>query len=140
MTTCLVREPTTRAAGKPARGPTLSGLRVLLVEDEAMVAMMIEDMLSDLGCQVIGPASRVSRALDLLEHDGIDAAVLDVNLGGEAVFPVADRLAAAGVPFVFSTGYGTAGLDARHAARPVLQKPYSRERLAAALAGALGIA
>jgi len=139
MTTCLVREPATVAAGKPGRSAALAGLRVLLVEDEAMVAMMIEDMLSDLGCLVIGPASRVSSALDLLDDEAIDAAVLDVNLGGEAVFPVADRLAAVGVPFVFSTGYGLAGLDDRHAARPVLQKPYSRDRLGAALAGALGL-
>jgi CheY-like chemotaxis protein len=138
MTTCLVREPSSLAASQPGRGPALEGLRVLLVEDEAMVAMMIEDMLCDLGCQVIGPVSRVASALDLLEDEPVDAAVLDVNLGGEAVFPVADRLAAAGVPFVFSTGYGLAGLDPRHADRPVLQKPYSRERLGAALAGALG--
>ena len=137
MTLCLVREPRALAA-QPGRGPALSGLRVLLVEDEAMVAMMIEDMLCELGCAVVGPASRVASALELLARETVDAAVLDVNVAGELVFPVADVLAAAGTPFVFSTGYGLAGLDARHAARPVLQKPYGRERLFAALAEALG--
>jgi CheY-like chemotaxis protein len=107
------------------------------VEDEAMVAMMIEDMLLDFGCVVVGPAARVSSALRLIEGGGIDVAVLDVNLGGESVFPVADRLAGLGVPFVFSTGYGAAGLEDRHRDRPVLQKPYERAHLSAALAASL---
>jgi CheY-like chemotaxis protein len=138
-------------AGESGRTPTfgpgpwsgeppaeLTGLRVLLVEDEAMVAMVIEDMLFDLGCEVIGPAPQVAAALQLLESESIDLAVLDINLGGELVFPVADRLAALGVPFVFSTGYGVAGLDERHFERPVLQKPYEAGKLAATLSAVLG--
>lgn len=120
-----------------ARPLALADVRVLLVEDEAMVAMMIEDMLCDLGCQVVGPAARVASALALVDAETVDIAVLDVNLGGERVFPVADALTARGVPYVFSTGYGRAGLDGGHGDRPVLQKPYSAAKLASALTQAL---
>ena len=83
----------------------LSGRRVLVVEDETMVAWLLEDMLADLGCAVVGPAARVNQALAMLDAEAIDAAVLDVNLNGQMSYPVADALAARGVPFVFSTGY-----------------------------------
>jgi CheY-like chemotaxis protein len=111
----------------------LAGLRVLLVEDEAMVALLIEDVLEELGCVTVGPAARVSAALDLIDAHPVDLAVLDVNLGGETVFPVADRLADRGVPFLFSTGYGAAGLIDRHAGRPVLPKPFDPDQLGPAL-------
>lgn len=110
--------------------------RVLLVEDEAMVAMAIEDMLTELGFEVLGPAARVAVALELLAANPVDLAVLDVNLGGEAVFPVADRLAERAVPFVFSTGYGASGVDPRHLGRPILQKPYTEDDLRRALEAA----
>src|SRR6185295_15398151 len=89
---------------------SLAGLRVLVVEDEMMVSMLIEDMLSDLGCTVVGPASRLDEALELAKADGIDCAVLDVNLGGQPIFPLADLLRQMGRPFAFATGYGDAGL------------------------------
>ena len=116
----------------------LAGLRVLVVEDEMLVAMMIEDMLAEFGCIVVGAASRVGQALKLLEEaDEIDGAVLDVNLAGEKVFPVAEALDARGIPFVFSTGYGTAGLPDHFRNRLTLQKPYRPEDLEGALATAL---
>ena len=88
----------------------LNGLRVLVVEDEMMVSMLIEDMLSDLGCAVVGPASRLDEAIALVNSSTIDCAVLDVNLGGQPIFPVADLLREKGAPFAFATGYGDAGL------------------------------
>src|SRR5262247_3630534 len=88
----------------------LEGLRVLVVEDEMMVSMLIEDMLSDLGCTVVGPASRLDEAMELARQGGLDCAVLDVNLGGQPIFPLADLLRQQGAPFAFATGYGDAGL------------------------------
>jgi CheY-like chemotaxis protein len=107
--------------------------RVLVVEDEALVSIMLEDMLSDLGCVVVGPAASLAAALALAGTEEVAAAVLDVNLGGQTVFPVADILASRGVPFVFATGYGRAGLRPADAARPVVQKPYSLSELKAKL-------
>jgi CheY-like chemotaxis protein len=108
----------------------LEGFRILVAEDEVLVAMMIEDMLSDLGCVVLGPAGSVAEALALVEGGGFAGALLDVNLAGEAIYPVADALAERGIPFVFVTGYGQAGIVARYAAAPTLQKPFHEETLA----------
>jgi CheY-like chemotaxis protein len=107
-----------------------TGPRVLVVEDEAMVAMMLEDMLLDLGCAIVGPAATLQAGLTLARAAAIDAAVLDVNLSGDKAFPIADALAERGVPFVYATGYGRAGLRAEDAARIVVQKPYSLDDLA----------
>jgi CheY-like chemotaxis protein len=119
---------------------TLAGLRLLVVEDEAMIAMMLEDMLDAFGCVVVDVAGTLSRGLDLAGNDALslDGAILDVNLGGEPVYPVAERLALRGVPFIFCTGYGLAGLAARFAHVPTLAKPYMREELEAALKSVLG--
>lgn len=111
----------------------LAGRRILAVEDESLVAMFLEDSLADLGCTVIGPVGRVEQALELLNEHEVDAAVLDINLAGERVFPVADRLVGLGVPFIFATGYGEAGLPEIHHSRIVLQKPYSASDLRVAL-------
>src|SRR6187200_2431178 len=89
---------------------TLKGLRVLVVEDEMMVSMLIEDMLGDLGCTVVGPASRLDEAIALANASELDCAVLDMNLAGQSIFPLADLLRARGAPFAFATGYGDAGL------------------------------
>jgi DNA-binding response OmpR family regulator len=78
---------------------SLSGRRVLVVEDEIMVAWLLEDMLTNLGCTVVGPAARIDQALALIDAEGFDAAVLDLNLNGTKSYPVADALAAHGVPF-----------------------------------------
>ena len=111
----------------------LHGLRVLVVEDEMMVSMLIEDMLADLGCIVIGPASRLDEAMELVRGGGIDCAVLDVNLGGQPIFPLADLLRARGWPFAFATGYGNAGLRDVDQGSPVLQKPFREGDLARVL-------
>ena len=119
---------------------TLKGRRILVVEDELMIAMLVEDMLADLGCTVVGPAHTLDAALKLVESEGqIDAALLDVNLAGQPVFPVADALRARHVPPIFSTGYGEAGLREADAGAPVLQKPFRAGDLARALQDALGI-
>ena len=117
----------------------LKGLRLLLVEDEAMVAMMLEDMLGDLGCEVVGPAGSVARAQELAQSEAtIAAAILDVNLGGLPIYPVAETLKARGVPFVFITGYGSADIDGRFADAPTVQKPFSMPVLRDTLAKVIG--
>lgn len=111
----------------------LAGLRVLVVEDEMMVSMLIEDMLDDLGCKVVGPASRLDEAIALAGEAELDCAVLDVNLGGQSIFPLADLLRAKGAPFAFATGYGDAGLRDVDKGSPVLQKPFRETDLARVL-------
>jgi len=111
----------------------LQGLRVLVVEDEMMVSMLIEDMLSDLGCVVVGPAARLDEAVELVNAGGIDCAVLDVNLGGQPIFPLADLLREKGRPFAFAAGYGDAGLREVDRGSPVLQKPFREGDLARVL-------
>jgi len=103
--------------------------RVLLVEDEALVAMMMRDILLELGLSVAGPFCTPAEAVAAARDDGVDAAILDVNLGGELIYPVADTLAARGVPFVFVTGYGAESIDGRFAHVPILQKPIERQVL-----------
>ncbi len=119
--------------------PTLKGLRILLVEDETMVAILIEDMLEGFGSVVVDVAGTLSRGLAMVRDESLalDAAILDVNLGGEKVYPVAELLAARGVPLVFSTGYGREGMATRFAGFPVLAKPFSAQALQAALLTAL---
>ena len=108
----------------------LSGRHILLVEDEMMLVVLIESMLDDLGSQSVSAAANVRQGLDLIGGQVFDAAMLDVNLNGETSFPVADALAARGIPFVFSTGYGIDGLTERFRDRPVLKKPFQYEELA----------
>ena len=111
----------------------LDGLSVLVVEDEAIISFLLEDMLGDLGAVDVRHAGNVKTALALLEDRTPDLAVLDVNLGGERVYPVAEILEAKGVTFVFTTGYGKGGIDPRWAARPVVQKPFNAEAMTEAL-------
>jgi CheY-like chemotaxis protein len=99
-----------------------------------IVAWLLEDMLADLGCAVVGPAARVNQALAMLDAEAIDAAVLDVNLNGQMSYPVADALAARGVPFVFSTGYNKDSLPNSYQGFVVLQKPFDRLKLGDTLA------
>jgi CheY-like chemotaxis protein len=111
-----------------------SGRRVLLVEDEMMVAWLLEDMLAELGCAVVGPAASVNQALAMIDAEAIDVAVLDVNLNGQMSYPIADALAARGVPFLFSTGYNKDRLLDGYRNFLVLQKPFHRSELGDTLA------
>jgi two-component sensor histidine kinase len=115
------------AAGSGSR--PLDGKRVLLVEDEALVGMMMQEALTDLGFQVIGPINTMAAAADAVRQGNFHAAILDVNLNGEFVYPLADVIAARGVPFIFVTGYGAEGVETRFSKVPILQKPIDIERL-----------
>lgn len=113
----------------------MKSLRVLVVEDEGLVAMMLEDLIEDLGCQLAASLASVGEALAWIEAGGeADAALLDVNLGGEQVFPVAEALAARGVPFAFATGYGESH-DPHFKNAILLGKPIRLERLVETLKG-----
>lgn len=115
-------------------GPGLYGLRILLVQDDSVMAMVIEDMLSELGCVVVDVASAVAQALESVGGGGVDAAILDASVDGESVSPVADALTAREVPFVFTTGAEPAPL-ARYPRSRILAKPYDSDSLARTLAG-----
>jgi len=116
--------------------PELEGRRILVVEDEALIAMLIEDSLREAGAGIVGPAATVTEALGLIRagraKGTLNAAVLDVRLGEDTVLAVANELATLGVPFVFVTAYGEVRLDG-HASAPVLGKPIASEELIAAL-------
>lgn len=112
---------------------TLAGTRVLVVEDEAMVAMLIEDFLVELGCKVAASAARLDAALEQARMQGIDVAVLDVNLAGQLSYPVASVLRTRGIPFVFATGYPPSNLPPEMQSAPVLSKPFTLQQLADAL-------
>jgi CheY-like chemotaxis protein len=115
----------------------LTGKRVLIVEDEALVTMLIEDTLAELGCAVAGIASRFDDALAKAQSLSFDVAILDVNLNGQRSFPIAEALARRGIAFLFATGYGMAGLPPGIAGAPVLEKPFQLQVLQEALEAAL---
>ena len=117
----------------------MAGLKVLIVEDEALVSMLLEDMLSDLGCEIVGPIMRLGEALAMVKDQSqtIDLAILDVNLAGERSFPVAEALERRGCLFILATGYDDAGIDERWRARPMLRKPFLPHQLELALHEAL---
>ncbi|MDP1913497.1 response regulator [Brevundimonas sp.] len=118
----------------------LSARRVLLVEDEALVAMLLETILEDMGCVPVGPAGTVEEGLVLVADPGpLDAALLDVNVAGRQVFPIAEALKARGVPFVFSTGYGESGLPDEWRGHSTVQKPFTESAIRAALMKAMGV-
>lgn len=111
----------------------LDGVRVLIVEDETIIAMTAEDMIEDMGGIVAGTAASLAEALAVAPRDDFDVAMLDINLNGEMSLPIADMLVAARRPFVFTTGYGSAGPGDRFAGIPVLKKPYDADALARAI-------
>jgi DNA-binding response OmpR family regulator len=100
-----------------------------VVEDEMLIGMLLEDMLTDMGHEVAAVVPRLKDALAAVDRESFDLAVLDVHLHGESAFPVADALIAKGVPFIFATGYGERGLPESYRGRPVLQKPFARDDL-----------
>jgi CheY-like chemotaxis protein len=115
-----------------------TGRRVLLVEDEAMIAMLVEDTLEDLGHDLARVATRLEEALTAARSETIDVAILDLNLGGVLTYPVADVLQARGIPFIFATGYGSSGLKEAYSELPTLQKPFNQEALGHAITAVIG--
>src|SRR5207244_2764082 len=116
----------------------LKGVRVFVVEDEGAVLLLVEDILAEMGCEVTASAGRLAEATELAGRVAADVAVLDVNPAGEPVYPVAETLVARQVPVVFATGYGLSGVPESWREWPVLHKPYRKDDLAVAIAGALG--
>lgn len=113
----------------------LAGKRVLIVEDEMLVALLIEDFILQIGCEIAGMAMRLEPALDLARTIEFDVAILDINLAGKPSFPVAEMLRERGIPFVFASGYGVAGLEGSGISAPVLQKPFDVGDVRRLLAG-----
>lgn len=118
-------------AGLP---PRPAGLRILVVEDESVIAMLLEDILTQFGHQVVGPVARLGKAVELAHHEALDMAILDVNLNGQEVYPVAEALAKREIPFVFASGYGKSSLRTPFGDRPVLTKPFQWRDLSMILA------
>lgn len=119
---------------------TFAGRRVLVVEDESLVAMLLETILEDMGCLAVGPAATVDEGLRMASDEAVDAALLDVNVAGRQVFPIAQVLKDRGVPFIFSTGYGEGGLPDEWRGQPTLQKPFTEAAVRDALMTAMGLA
>ncbi|HET9810493.1 MAG TPA: response regulator [Sphingomicrobium sp.] len=115
----------------------LSGIRILVVEDEMLVLMALEDLLADLGCTSIAVAGSLEKALALIAAEKFDLATLDVNLDGKNSYPIAEALVDAGVKFAFCTGYGEHGLSEAYASHPVLNKPYGSPQLVKVLSALL---
>ena len=111
-----------------------TGRRILVVEDEFLIRMLLEDMLVDLGYEMAGVAGRVDEAIELAKTRDFDLAILDVNLDGHDVYPVADLISSRGLPFMFVTGYGGRGLPDAYRERPTLQKPFQLDELKRMLA------
>jgi CheY-like chemotaxis protein len=117
----------------PQTAPRSTGRKVFVVEDEFLIRMLLEDMLADLGHDIAAVAGNVNEATELARTSEFDLAILDVNLDGRDVYPVADILAERGLPFVFVTGYGGRGLPEPYRERPTLQKPFQLEDLRSTL-------
>ena len=115
----------------------IKGLRVLIVEDESMIAMLMEDMLLDMGCVIVGVSTGVEDAIERISTVVFDAAILDLNLNGRPSYPVAQVLRDKSIPFLLSTGYGTAGVPQEFSHVPTLTKPFRQPDLEQALRVAL---
>jgi DNA-binding response OmpR family regulator len=129
-----------KAANSPHVAALPTGLRVLVVEDEMLIAMLFEEFLRDLGCKIIGPVGRVAKAIPLAKLEPLDAAILDVNVAREEVFPVACELASRAIPFLFVSGYGADSLPKEWRNRPLLQKPFNSGQLERSMSMALATA
>lgn len=110
----------------------------MIVEDEVLISMLLEDMLQDMGYEVAAKASRIDEALEVARSIDVDGAILDVNVSGKEIFPVAEILAARGIPFIFATGYGARSLAPPFEGRPTLQKPFQQEELEGLLLALFG--
>jgi CheY-like chemotaxis protein len=120
-----------------SRVSSLTGLRVLVVEDEALVGLLVEDFLHGFGCKIVGAADSTAEALGLIQAEAIDVAVIDLKLKGEMAYPLADALKAAGVPFVFATGHPANQIDGVYSQIPVVGKPFEEGELRGAILEAI---
>jgi CheY-like chemotaxis protein len=118
--------------------PGLNGRHILIVEDEMILALDLSDIVGTFGCTSV-VAGRIGKALPLIDAQAFDAAILDLNLAGEPVYPVADELGRRGIPYVIATGYGVDGVLASYRSHPILAKPYSRREVETALMTALAL-
>lgn len=116
-----------------------NGWRVLVLEDEPIIGFALEDMLLDIGCGAVFLATRLSEAMQVIENEPVDAAILDVNIHGERSYPVADALRLRPLPYVFASGYGDTEHPPEHRSVPTLVKPYNIEDIRSALHNALGL-
>src|SRR5260221_1151940 len=107
----------------------LQGLRVFVVEDEALIALMLEDLLAAFGCGVVGPLARLAAAQRAGQSRDFDCAILDVNINGDPVYPVAEILSERGIPFLFVTGYGESGVGERFTGPPGFRQPFKAHQL-----------
>ena len=118
----------------------LEGKTILVVEDESLVAMLLETIIEDMGCATLGPISTIDEALQVIaDGQAFDGALLDVNVAGKEIFPVAAALKERGVPFVFSTGYGEGGLPSEWRGQSTIQKPFTKDAVQKALIDALRV-
>ena len=126
--------------GRPAVAaePDLKGRRILVVEDSPVVGPFTADLLEELGCEVVGPAPNMAAARELVEAGGFDAALMDIHIRGERVFPLCDILVAQGVPFVFTSGYADRNMPEKWEDRPRVQKPYTLDQIEKALSALFG--
>ncbi len=115
-------------------------LRILIIEDESMITMLLEDTLADMGCQVVAVASQLDEAMEKAASLDFDVAILDVNLNGSQSYPVAEALVKRSIPFVFTTGYGAAGVPEKFRQVPLLPKPFQPGDLENAVAAAFALA
>lgn len=129
----LHQQPSRLVIQRESVEQTTKPLRLLIVEDEMMVSMLLEDMLRDMGHEVVGPATRLEAAVEKAGSAEIDGAILDLNLNGVSTYPVAEVLQKRGIPFIFATGYGSSALVDRYRQIPTLQKPFLRSEMEAAL-------
>jgi DNA-binding response OmpR family regulator len=117
----------------PAANRPLQGRRILLVEDDIMISVLLGDALAEFGYEIVGPATRLAKAVELAATEAIDAAILDLDVAGKQVYPAAEKLAARGIPFAFVTGHRADAVVEIYRERPRLQKPFAVEELVRAL-------
>src|SRR4051812_23104158 len=134
----LSRGLSTEAHEQEGVNSSLTGRRVLVVEDSPVVAPFTVDILAELGCEVVGPAPNMAVAREMVESGGFDAALMDVHIRGERVFPLCELLAAKKVPFVLTSGYADWTMPEKWDDRPRLQKPYTIDQVEAALGALFG--
>ena len=122
--------------GNPSMPTSERKRRILVVEDEAMISMLLEDMVLDCGAEIVGPVAKFDDALELAHRAEFEVAVLDLNLNGTLSNPIAEVIRERGIPVIFATGYGADGLLDRFRDCPTLQKPFSQQDFAEAVAAA----